>query len=186
MESIPPLKSNRAQVRLVLLAVGVVVVGAAGWAGFAAFKDSEISSGVGLGLLVLAAATGAGVLFAPCSFPLLLTRLTHGGEETQQGALPSAIAMSLGTGAVFAVVAVVVAVVGEGLAVSLAFDSSGGRVFRAIVAGVLLVVGMEQIGWIRIPGFHGVAAVAQRSSGDPSRTRRAFGYGLAYPLLGFG
>ena len=161
-------------------------MGVAGWVGFVAFKNSEISSGVGLGLLVLAAATGAGVLFAPCSFPLLLTRLTHGGEETHREALPSAILMSLGTAAVFALVALVVGVVGEGLAVSLAFGTSAGRAFRAIVAGGVLLVGMQQIGWIRVPGFDRVAAVARRAPAGRSRSRRAFRYGLAYPLVGFG
>ena len=183
------LTTMRSRARLVVLTAGIVLVGIAGWGGFLAFDRRDIGSGVGLGTIALAAAAGFGVFFAPCSFPMLLTRLTRLGEQRRSQLLGWSTAMGAGVALVFGAIAGMVALGGEGLATALAFDTVPGRVFRLAVAAFLLFLGLRQVGrlGIRMAWLDRVASSAGRRFGSRgSDAPTGFAYGAAYPIVGFG
>ena len=63
---------TRSFVRYLALTAGVVVVGLVGYLGFVVYPGLDLSAGVGVGLIALAAAAGIASFFSPCSFPLLV------------------------------------------------------------------------------------------------------------------
>lgn len=70
----------RSRFRFAATALGVLVVGGAGYVGFVAFVESDRE--VGAGVMILAAATGFAAFFSPCSFPLLLTFLARRSDAS--------------------------------------------------------------------------------------------------------
>ncbi len=183
---------RRSRLRLVVVALGVLLVGLAGYVGFVAFVESDALRGLSAGVMGLAVATGFAAFFSPCSFPLLLTFLSRQYETgSRRRVLMSSLFVGLGAIAFFAVMAATLAVAGEGLARVLGFNTLTGRLFRASIGALLIFLGLRQANLIkvRIGLFDSVAGSAARRF-DPSKyenqAKRDFVYGFGYLLAGFG
>ncbi len=171
------------------LAIGLVVVGLAGYVGFVAVAVGDRSSSSAL--LALAAATGFAAFFSPCSFPLLLTFLTRRADESAGSAALTAIRVGLGAATLLAGVAAVTALVGEAAATAVAFDRPAGRIFRVAIGLGLIILGLRQARLIRLrmrwlDRVAGGAAAIFDPSRSTRRVRSDFAYGFAYLLAGFG
>ena len=178
-----------------LLAVGVVLAGIAGYLGYVAFPRFDLPAGVGAGLLVLAAAAGVASFFSPCSFPLLVTLLTReGGREGRPAVRALRVALPLSVGAAVLVLGVgaLIALGGRGLAGSVTFTSTAGRVLRVAVGSGLLLLGLVQAEILPL-SFHRfgdriarpvVAAQARLRRRHPRAGLLLFGFG--YLVAGFG
>jgi len=179
----------RARARFGALAVGLLIVGGAGYIGFVTFAHSDGASGSAL--LLLAAATGFAAFFSPCSFPLLLTFLTSRADESGSAAAASALRVGAGAASLLLALAVIIAVTGDALATVVAFDQPAGRTLRLLIGLVLVVFGFRQarLLGVRMRWLDRVAGRAA-STFDPSRrSSRAsadFVYGFGYLLAGFG
>jgi cytochrome c biogenesis protein CcdA len=154
-----------------------------------------------VGLAILSLAAGVASFFSPCSFPLLATLLirdTHGGEEPTPGrqivlsrALTYAAALSLGTVVFLVLTASVIAAGGQALVEQVTFTSPVGRVIRTLVGALLIVLGLIQVGVLRL-SFYRVADLARPLLQSQARMRRrapiagfaVFGFG--YLVAGFG
>lgn len=175
--------------RFVATALGVLVVGVAGYVGFVAFVGSDREAAAGA--LVLASGTGFAAFFSPCSFPLLLTFLARRSEESKRTAMMSSLRVAGGAAILLGMVAVVVAAGGSALAGVVEFDSAAGRVFRFTVGLVLVVFGLRQANVMRrrMRWLDTIAGASGRLL-DPTRVRSQTGrdlvYGFGYLLAGFG
>ncbi len=172
-----------------LVAVGVLVVGVAGYLGFVAFVQSDGAGGSSV--LVLGALTGFAAFFSPCSFPLLLTFLSRRAEESRASALASSLRVGLGASMMLALVALVMVIGGASVGGLLEFDQPSGRAFRLILGGALILFGLKQLRIVnvRMAWMDAVARGAGQRF-DPSKaSTRAGGdilYGFGYLLAGFG
>ncbi len=180
---------RRAGARLAVLAVGVMLVGIAGYVGFVVFTGSE--RGTGTGTLLLAAGTGFAAFFSPCAFPLMLTFLSRQAAGSPRSALASAAMVAAGAVTLFGLVAVLIGAGAGAIGGVLAFESGPGRVFRFAVGALLVVFGLRQARLVRIRmrWLDRVASTSARLF-DPSRVTggrsRDFVYGFGYLLAGFG
>lgn len=180
---------RRSRVKFLAVALGVLVVGFAGYSGFTTFARS--SREIGAGVVVLGAVTGFAAFFSPCSFPLLLTFLAKRASESKTAATLSALRVGAGAALLLAVFAAVIVAGGSAVAGVLEFDSAAGRIFRGLVGTMLMVFGLRQARLIsfRIELFDRVAGSAAQAL-DPSKisspARRDFLYGFGYLLAGFG
>jgi cytochrome c biogenesis protein CcdA len=171
------------------VAVGLLIIGGAGYVGFAAFARSNGASGSAL--LLLAAATGFAAFFSPCSFPLLLTFLTRRADESATAAAVSALRVGAGAASLLLALAATIAITGDAVATVVAFDRPAGRILRLTIGLMLVVFGLHQARLIRVR-MRWLDWVAGRgaSAFDPSqRSNRAsadFVYGFGYLLAGFG
>lgn len=179
------------------LVLATVLVGLAGFAGFALFPGLDLPAGVGAGLVGLASAAGVAAFFSPCSFGLLVTMLARpvGGTETVGRPTGRAVryagALSLGAAAFLMLLGVVVALGGDALVGDVTFDSAAGRVLRVVVGVGLALFGLVQLGVLGVdlrrfePATHGFLRAQARL-----RRRRPFAgfvlFGFIYLLAGFG
>lgn len=183
------LARRRAQVRFATTAVGLIVVGVAGYAGFVAFVGSDQS--LTAGVMVLAAGTGFAAFFSPCSFPLLLTFLTRRSGDSPRTALLSALRVAFGAALLLAVLATAIALGGAAIGRVVVFDSTAGRLFRVGIGLLLVLFGLRQarIWGLRMRWLDRVASASARRL-DPDRAshpgRRDVLYGFGYLLAGFG
>ncbi len=180
---------RRARIRFAATALGVVVVGVAGYLGFITFAGADRS--IGTGVVVLGATTGFAAFFSPCSFPLMLTFLARRSEESKRAAFLSALRVGAGAATLLAVLAVVVAGGGAALASVVTFDTVAGRIFRFTIGATLVIVGLRQARVVsfRMPWTDRIAGTAGTVF-DPSKIsgtgRSDFVYGFGYLLAGFG
>jgi cytochrome c biogenesis protein CcdA len=183
------------RVRYWLLAAGLVLAGMAGYLGYVAFPRFDLAAGEGAGLLVLAAGAGVASFFSPCSFPLLVTLLTRespGEGRPKVPALRVAVPLAVGAAAFVLGVGALIALGGRGLAGSVTFTSTAGRVLRVTVGSGLLVLGLVQaeiVPW----SFHRLGdRIARPIVGAQARLRRRHPrgglvlFGFGYLLAGFG
>ena len=178
-----------------LLAAGLVVAGIAGYAGYVAFPRFDLAAGVGAGLLALAAAAGVASFFSPCSFPLLVTLLTREAARTgRPGVRSIRVAAPLSLGAVVFVLGVgaLIALGGRGLAGSVTFTSTAGRVLRVAIGSGLILLGLVQAEVLPF-SFHRLGdRIARPIVGAQARLRRRHPragmvlFGFGYLLAGFG
>ena len=180
---------RRARVRFGATALGLAVVGIAGYIGFIAFVGSERTTASGV--MVLAAGTGFAAFFSPCSFPLLLTFLTRRSADSRGAALVSALRVAAGSAMLLATVAAIMALGGVALGAVVEFDSIPGRLFRLGVGLALVLFGLRQAGlWsVRMRWLDRIAGSSARLF-DPRRPAnpgsRDVVYGFGYLLAGFG
>lgn len=176
-----------------MLAIGVVLLALAGYTGYVLYPRFGLPAASGLGLMVLAAGAGIAAFFSPCSFPLLATLLAReAGVDRRTGrALRFAAALSTGA-AVFLLLAGAAVALGAGtLFAEVTFTSPAGKVIRTLVGGLLIALGLVQLGVIRA-SFHWIDRVAQpllRWQAAERRERATLGYaayGFGYVLAGFG
>lgn len=181
------LAAKRARVRMLLVSAGVVVVGLAGYVGFAAFSDSEL----GAGSMALAAATGFAAFFSPCSFPLMLTFLTRQSESSTAQTVRASLLVGAGALTLLAVAALFIAAGSESIGRVVQFDSVPGRLLRLGVGLVLILLGLRQANLVpfRPKWIDNVASASSRLF-DPTRASSPatshFVYGFGYLLAGFG
>jgi cytochrome c biogenesis protein CcdA len=175
--------------RFSAVAVGLVVVGVAGYVGFVAFVGSD--PGVAAGVMVLAAGTGFAAFFSPCSFPLLLTFLARRSADSPRVALASALRVAGGAALLLAILAASIAFGGFAIGGIVEFDSSTGRMFRLFVGLLLVIFGLRQarLLGLRMKWLDRVAGSSARIL-DPGRVshpaRSDLAYGFGYLLAGFG
>lgn len=173
------------------LLLGVSAVAAFGYAGYLLYPRFNLPPALGTGLLVLAASAGIASFFSPCSFPLLLTVLGRVEGDTAARPFARAVALSMGASAFLLMTGGAVALGGAALLEGVVFTSTAGRLIR-ISAGILLIVlGLSQAGYLKIP-LHGVESLARRLMKREARLRRRspftgfFLFGFIYLLAGFG
>ncbi|MGQ0702882.1 MAG: cation transporter [Gemmatimonadales bacterium] len=182
-----------------LLAIGVVILAVAGYAGYALYPRFDLPAVQGAGLFLLAAGAGIASFFSPCAFPLLVALL---GRETgaapgggRRGALARglrfATALSIGAALFLLLAGIGIALGGGALFAKVTFTSRAGVLIRAVVGGVLILLGLVQLGVLPNP-LHAVEAVAWPILRRQARLRQqhpALGFGLfgfGYLLAGFG
>lgn len=184
--------------RYVLLVVGTLVAGLAGYVGYVLYPRFGLPSVAGASVLVLASAAGFAAFFSPCSFPLLATLLAReaGGDEAPPSRRPGrallfATSLSVGAMAFVMAVGLLFAVGGRGLAGAVTFTSVSGRIIRAVVGVTLVVLGLVQSGRLRAdlrgfePAIHGyLQRQARLRRRHPVAGTAVFGFG--YLAAGFG
>ncbi len=190
-------------VRYAALSLAVLVVGLVGYLGFVIYPNLDLSAGVGVGLILLAAAAGIASFFSPCSFPLLVGMLGRPvAERIQTGdprqpirnSLAFATALSLGVVAFLALLGTAIALGGDAIIKDVTFTSTTGRILRITVGTFMILVGLIQLGRINVPlrrfepalkGFLRSQRQLGRVHGQPQLLR--FGlFGFAYLAAGFG
>ena len=184
---------SRGRARWGLLIASTLLVGLAGYGGFRLYPT--IGSGTGLGLVVVAAATGFAAFFSPCSFPLLLTFVVSQTAEPDRGRIRSGLRFasgaSLGATTFLMSFGLLLSLGGGSVADHITFTSASGRVLRVAVGVVLIVMGLVQLGRVRL-SFSRLARLAapiqrRRSDiGDPHRFPNHFLFGFGYLVAGFG
>lgn len=195
-----------------LLALAVVVLALAGYAGYELYPRFDLPAAEGAGLFLLAAGAGIASFFSPCVFPLLVTllgretgarraRSTADGNATRPAAAPAGsplgrslrvgTALSLGAAVFLLLAGLGIALGGGALFREVTFTSVAGRILRAVVGGMLIVLGLVQLGVLPSP-LHAVESLARPLLGRQAELRRRrptagfvlFGFG--YLVAGFG
>lgn len=182
-----------------LLALAVVALALAGYAGFRLYPRLGLPEVEGAALMVLSAAAGMAAFFSPCSFPLLATILSRDvGADASAArartcdAVRFALALSLGVTAFLLVAGLVVGLGGGTIVRAVTFGSPAARVIRTLVGLFLLVMGLVQLGVVHVPAFHRVDALVrplQRRQAEIRRRQPDLGYalfGFGYVFAGFG
>ncbi|MGH3031239.1 MAG: cytochrome c biogenesis protein CcdA [Gaiellaceae bacterium] len=180
-----------------LLVLATVPVALVGYLGYLVYPRFDLPASAGGGLLVLAAAAGVASFFSPCSFPLLvsiLARSPASARESRGGAEPSlafAGALALGAAAFLVLAGAVIALAGAALFEGVTFTSASGRVIRAVVGSLLILLGLMQLDRLRI-SFRRLEPVVHGFLGRQAGVRRRrpltgyFLFGFGYIFAGFG
>lgn len=180
-----------------LLVAGVAVLALAGYVGYELYPRFDLPAAEGAGLLVLAAAAGIASFFAPCSFPLLVTLLSRPGGGTDREAAPArplvyGAALSVGAAAFLLLSGVAIALGGRAFFESVTFTSTTGRTLRIAVGGLLIVLGLIQLGRLGDTSFRSVEGLTKNLNRSQARLRRRHpvagytAFGFFYLLAGFG
>lgn len=182
-----------------LLASIIGMMALAGYAGYVLYPRFDLPAATGIGLLMLAVAAGVASFFSPCSFPLLVTLLSRESRtETQSRRVR--LNRSLAFGSSLAIGAVVfLALTGLGIALGasaifgdVTFTSTIGRVLRLAIGGLLILLGLLQLGVIQaapFDGVHRISAPLMRRQRQLRQHHPVLGfslYGFVYVLAGFG
>jgi len=188
--------------RYAALSLGVLVVGLVGFLGFVVYPRLDLSAGIGVGLIVLAAAAGVASFFSPCSFALLVgllgrpisERTAADQHRPTRDSLAFATALSLGVVTFLALLGTAIALGGDALIKDVTFTSTAGRILRIAVGTFMIVVGLIQVGRINVslrrfePTTRGFLRRQRKAAqGDESRglVRYAL-FGFGYLAAGFG
>ncbi len=184
---------NRGRARWALLTAGTLLVGLTGYGGFRLYPT--IGPATGLGLLVVAAAAGFAAFFSPCSFPLLLTlvarQAAEKGSHRIRSAFRFATGASLGATAFLLGFGLLLSLVGATVTDYITFNSTLGRVLRVVVGLVLIVMGLVQLGKVRL-SFSRVASLAapierrRSETGERQWFLNHVLFGFGYLMAGFG
>jgi cytochrome c biogenesis protein CcdA len=173
-----------------LLALGVLLLAAAGYTGYVLYPRFGLPPVAGVGLLALAAAAGIASLFSPCSFPLLMTLLAR--EAAERGRLiRSAVAFTAGM-ALFLLLTGLALALGAGEWISaVTFTSTAGRLLRLVVGLVLIGFGLWQVQGKSLTFLWLNRALQPLWTKQAQLRRRqttvSYGlYGFGYTLAGFG
>ena len=107
-------------------------------------------------------------------------------------ALVFASALALGASVCLLLAGFFVSLGGGALFDGVTFTSAARRVIRAVVGGLLILLGLFQLGVLPASGFHAVSGLSEAFSRAQARQRRkrvVFGFatfGFGYLLAGFG
>ena len=195
-------KSSRSSLRYALLGVVVLGFSLVGYVGFVIYPGLDLSAGVGIGLLILAAAAGVASFFSPCSFALLVGMLARpvndrtsdsGRPVPTRDSLAFAGALSLGVIAFLALLGTVIAFGGEALVKDVTFASTAGKALRIGVGAFLIFVGLIQLGRVQVsmrrfePAMQSFLRSQRRGRTRTERPFRRFVlFGFGYLAAGFG
>jgi cytochrome c-type biogenesis protein len=180
-----------------LLLLAVVAVGLIGYTSYTLYPRFDLPAATGAGLLVLAVGAGAASFFSPCAFPLLVTLLAReagaeNGRNTWGRALRFAVALSVGATLFLLLMGAGIALGAAPIFESVTFTSEAGRLLRAGVGALLILLGLVQLGVLPSIGFGRIERAARPLQQQQARLRSrrptlAFGlYGFGYVLAGFG
>lgn len=146
--------------RYASLAAAVLAVALVGYLGFVVYPSLDISAGVGLGLVVLAAAAGTASFFSPCSFPLLVGMLgrpvaerveTGDRRQPTRSSLAFATALSVGVVAFLALLGTAIALGGDTFIEDVTFTSTSGRILRITAGAFMVFIALIQLDRLDIP-----------------------------------
>ena len=178
--------------------IASIAVALAGYLGFRWGAPQAHGGATGAGLLALAALVGFLVLFSPCSFPLLVAMLvappvSEDDHPARRGkaAYRSALAVGAGAAAFLMIVGLVIGVIGTGITRWVGFPTTGGRIVRGVVAAVLVLSGLAQLGvvslpWGRLAGLADPIARRRQALDGRHQHRGEVLYGFAFVLAGIG
>lgn len=176
-----------------LLVVLTFLASLAGYAGYVLYPRLDLPAVAGPSLMLLAAAAGVASFFSPCSFPLALTLLARELDARGSHRSPVRSGLWIGAGALtfLAAAGALLAVGAAGLFGQVTFDSTAGITIRAVTGGVLILLGLVQLGFVRLR-LHRVEGAARPVQALQQRLQQdhpglAFGlFGFSYLLAGFG
>lgn len=183
--------------RYLLLVTAVAATAIAGYTGYLLYPRLDLPAVEGAAVLGLAAAAGVASFFSPCSFPLLLGILGRDatararGEPSTSRPVVFGGALALGAGGFLLLTGLAIAAGGGVLFEQVTFESTAGITIRGIIGGLLILLGLVQVGVLASP-FHAVEHAAQPMLRRQARLRREHpvaGHGLfgfGYVLAGFG
>ncbi len=180
-----------------LLLLVTVAVGLLGYISYTLYPRFDLPAASGLGLLLLAVGAGMASFFSPCAFPLLVTLLAREATDEEGGStwgrtLRFAAALSVGAFLFLLLMGAGIALGSAPFFARVTFTSTTGQVLRVVIGGLLIGLGLMQIGLIPNVGFTRVEKIARPIQRQQARLRRqhptlAFGlYGFGYVLAGFG
>lgn len=179
-----------------MLLLALLLLAVAGYGGYVFYPRFDLPAVSGSGLLLLATAAGVASFFSPCSFPLLATLLARQVRDAEQGQawarlLRSGAALALGATLFLLLVGAAIALGAASLFAQVTFTSTAGRIIRAGLGSLLIVLGVLQ--WRGTsPGSGTVFRLFRPLAELQARWRRerptlAFGlFGFGYILGGFG
>ncbi|RMF79272.1 MAG: hypothetical protein D6737_11885 [Chloroflexi bacterium] len=191
------LNSAASTSQTIKISLAVLALVVATFAIFLMFPRYEWHIPSNASIFVVAGVAGVASFFAPCSFPLLVTFMTHEVSDTVDDSrslrrgLQFAAPLALGMTAFLLLVGGILALGGEALFASVTFSSPTGRLLRGLAGMLLLLLGLMQLE--RLPfHFYGVENLASpllNMQQKYGRQRPFVGFvlmGFAYPLAGFG
>lgn len=187
---------NSQRVRFFLLLLAVLLLALGGYAGYVLYPRFNLPATSGTGLLLLAAGAGLASFFSPCSFPLLATLLARRARGDEPGEvwarlLRFGLALAAGASLFLLLAGAAIALGAASLFAQVTFTSTAGRLIRAVLGSLLILLGVLQ--WRGIsPGSRVAFALFRPLAETQARLRRerptlAFGlFGFGYILGGFG
>ena len=170
---------------IVFLAI-LIILAITGYMGFLAFAQNMAALGA-LPLVIVAIFAGLATFFSPCSFGLLPAYLSlYANGKRTQGAIRNGILASAGLVTFNIILGVILAFIGLGIGSAFSI-ASGGQLagitltIRAIIGGILVVLGVMQFFHISIQGklFKGVS---QKFASGKKGYSNYFFYGFGYNL----
>ena len=180
-----------------ILLFGVFGVSILGYLVFRVYPTLSTPTSTGLPLMGLAIAAGVAAFFSPCSFPLLITLLSRRFQVDVEHLLPKkrslvyAFQLALGSAIFLMLVGILIAAGGVSFISQFTFTSQAGRWLRVLIGALLFILGLAQIGLVRIR-FGWVANASHKSLRSQVMKARKnvennfFLFGFLYILAGFG
>ena len=187
-------ETKRAAPYLVLV-IATVAVALMGYVGYVLYPRFDLPAGTGASLMLLSVAAGVASFFSPCGFPLLVTILARDTGDERQLSLSKALRfgvwLSVGATGFVLLVGSLIALGAGSFFETVTFTSAAGIAIRVIVGGLLVTLGLVQLGVFRSP-FGVVEQSIRPLIVEQARLRRrrpALGFallGFGYLLAGFG
>jgi len=188
--------SSKAWIWYSVLVVLILILAFIGYIGYTLYPRFNLPPATGLSLSILAVSAAIASFFTPCSFPLLTTLLARSVHTDQRNksllrALRYGLALALGASAFLLLVGAGIALGGGTLFTQVTFVSAAGRILRVIVGGVLILLGIIQLGYLVFPFDKFTSVVTpirklQIRIRDEHPMGGFFLFGFAYILTGFG
>lgn len=193
-ESSPSRPTPSPTAGFVLLALALLAFGLIGYGAYELYPRFELEASQGVPLLLLAVAAGVAAFFSPCAFSLLLTLLArdvtpeHGGLA---GPLRFATGMSVGALVFVLAVGVAIALGAQALIGDVTFTSTAGRLLRLAVGALLVLMGLNLLGRLKLPMVKVASLRAPLLRTEHRQRERhptlSYGiFGFTYLLAGFG
>jgi cytochrome c biogenesis protein CcdA len=180
-----------------LVALAVVAASIGGYLGYVLYPRFDMPGVSVLGLYVLAVGAGVACFFSPCSFPLLVSLFGRGPGTAYaerpgwRQTIPFAAGLSLGAAIFLLIIGLIVALVGTAVFAGVVFTSTEGVILRSVIGVLLIILGLIQIGILRVPlpPVQDLADPLIETGHSASATRsvgRSSIFGFGYLVAGFG
>ena len=181
--------SDRPITPYLLLAGGIILLALAGYLGYVTYPRFDLPAVSGISLLLLAVAAGIGSFFAPCSFPLLVTLLARSTDDDRDSSSLSrgirfGASLALGASLFLLLTGAAIALGAGTIFQQVKFASTAGRIIRAVVGLLLIVMGLTQLDALSLP-FSPVSQVGRALQKRQAQMREQHPY-TAFTILGFG
>lgn len=188
------MKSNRAWIWYSVLVIVVLTLAFIGYT--LLYPRFNLPPATGASLSILAVSAAVASFFTPCSFPLLTTLLTRSIHTDQKNrtvgrAIRYGLGLALGASVFLSLVGVGIALGAGTLFAKVTFTSQIGRILRMITGGILILLGVIQLGYLSAPfdKFTSVVTPLRKLHiriRDDHPMVGFFIFGFAYILAGFG
>ena len=181
------------------LVIGTLGIALIGYLGYVVYPRFDLPPGRGALLLALAAGAGVASFFSPCSFALLVTMLAHPPTGGSRGpsrsklreSLRLAAALSVGAATFLLLVGAAMGMGAHAVFGDIRFDTTLGRIIRAVSGDLLIILGLIQLGVIPLslrgfePATHRFLDGQSGMLADRSMIRGGL-FGFCYLVAGFG